>query len=245
MNKKITVIAIALTLGSVVSFNANAMLAGNAALLFNNGVSGCVSGDTGTYPNCSYGYTTTSGSYFTMDYNGDGIFSESERNVMTRLNGVYINTAQPASGSHSGSPDGTESASIDMPFSFFGNTGMHQTTSPVTILSDDGAGLVTLNFSGWSVTWNGIPDIPLGGYTAMGDTGIATLLCGTDCSLGDTFTLDYAAHIPPYHPSGFGEVYYGVHLEGTIGTVPVPAAVWLLVSGLIGLASVAQRRKAG
>ncbi len=35
-----------------------------------------------------------------------------------------------------------------------------------------------------------------------------------------------------------------LYLEGTISAVPVPAAVWLFGSGLLGLAAVAKRRKA-
>lgn len=243
MNKMIFGAAV-MTLTSGVSFNAGAMLASNAILQFNSGVTGC--SGSGSYPNCSSssGYAVTTGSYFSMDYNADGIFTDYEHTAMTVLNGVYINASQPASGSHSGNPDGTESASIDAPFSFFANTGMHQTTSPVSILSDDGNGHVMLDFSGWSVTWNSIPDIYMGGSDFWGDTGIATLVCGTDCSVGDTFTLNYAAHVPPNHPSNFSDVYYGLHLEGTIGAVPVPAAFWLFDSGLLGLACAMKRHKA-
>lgn len=233
MNNKLISTAVLMTISSGVSFNASAALASNAVLLFNDGVNGCITGDTGTYPNCSTYSTITAGSYFALDSNGDSRFSDYERVGMRRQDGVIINTMQPGSSGFNAA-----AGTIDKPFSFLSVYGVHQTTSPVSILSDDSAGYVTLDFSGWGITWNGVPDIPLG------SSATANLICGTDCSLGDTFTLHYTALIPPYHPSGFGLVYYGVHLEGTIGAVPVPAAAWLFGSGLIGLAGAMKRRKA-
>lgn len=242
MNKKLIGSAILITLTSGMSMNASATLASNAMLSFNDGVNGCAAGDPGTYPYCSYNTSVTSGSYFAMDTNDDGSFSDYERVGMRREVGVIINATQPGYSSYL--LDST-AGTIDKPFSFLATYGVHQTTSPVSILSDNGTGLVTLDFSGWGVTWNGIPNIPLGGDTAdhPNEIGVANLICGTDCSLGDTFSLDYAVHVPLNDPSGFGGVYYGVHLEGVISAVPIPAAAWLFGSGLIGLASVAQRRK--
>lgn len=136
----------------------------------------------------------------------------------------------------------TEVPGLDEPWGFFSNTGMHFTTSGITVTSDDGAGNFTLDFSGWRVTWNGIPAINMGGGAD------ATLSCSSAaCVAGDTFTLDYAAVVPAGDPSGFGGVPYALHLEGTIGgsptVIPVPAAVWLFGSGLMGLVGVARRKK--
>lgn len=135
----------------------------------------------------------------------------------------------------------TEVPGIDEPWAFFGNTGMHFTNSAVTDLTGAGA-TRNLDMSGWRVTWNGIPSINMGG----GATG--TLVCETDaCADGDTYTLDYSAVVPVGDPSGFGGVSYQLHLEGTISipatVVPVPAAVWLFGSGLLGLVGVARRKK--
>ena len=74
---------------------------------------------------------------------------------------------------------------------------------------------------------------------------------------GESYTLTYTMIIPGecHHvygdPSCFGAVYREnyIILRGTISgndlsTVPVPAAVWLFGSGLIGLAGIAVRKKA-
>jgi len=108
-----------------------------------------------------------------------------------------------------------------MPWGFFGNTGMHQTTLPVVIAGGDdgsGDGVASIDFSGWGVAWNGIQNIPLGGDSANfpSDTSIAVVTCSADCNIGESFSLDYVTHVPPADPSGFGGVSYAVHLEGLI-----------------------------
>jgi len=165
--------------------------------------------------------------------------------------------------------DFTEAPDIDNPWTLLGQTGMHQTTSPVSTLSNDGAGNVTLDFLGWGATWNSIPSIPLGGdpanFNPALNTGIATMSCytsiaystasggnvygaATDCVDGAIYELDYVANIPANDISGFGGISYAAHLEGTISgdlpsAVPVPAAAWLFGSGLMGLIGIARRKK--
>jgi len=205
-----------------------------------------------------------SASYFALDSNSDFIANDAEKITISMLEGVIVDgvTSQAASGSHGGfglsaTPEdiAAENPSIDNPWQFGGNTGMTYTTSPIDVASNDGAGNVLLDMSGWAITWNGIELIPMGGDAAnFGtrggtiNTSFATMVCATDCSDGDTYVLDYAAQVPKGDTSNFGSVPYFLHLEGTItGTlpaaVPVPAAVWLFGSGLLGLAGFAKRRK--
>lgn len=211
--------ALVLTVCGTVCTEVQAALPSDAILGFNPGQVACAV--SGTPPNCSYGQIVTSGSYFAMDANGNGTFSPGEKLAIEMSEGVRLGDVQPASGSHGGAPNGSEFPSIDLPWSFFGSTGMHQTILPVVIINgDDGTGdnIASIDFSGWGVTWNGIPNIPMGGDTVNfpSDTGIAVVTCSSACNAGDNYTLDYLAHVPIDDPSGFGGVYYTVHLEGVI-----------------------------
>ena len=210
-----------------VHIEAQAALPADAVLVFNPGQAECAGG-AGILPNCSYGQVVISGSYFAMDANGNGTFDAREKIAIEMNEGVRLGEIQPATGSHSGSPNGSESPSIDVPWSFFGSTGMHQTILPAVIVNgDDGTGdnMASIDFSGWGVTWNGIPNISMSGDVANfpSDTGVAVITCLSACDAGDNFVLDYFAHVPFGDPSGFGGVYYTVHLEGVInfGT-PLP-----------------------
>ena len=232
--------SIAMVLGTA-SLGAQASLSTSAVLEFTTGGTGVVSCVLGTPPPCDnplFNQTGLTGSYFNLS-NTD--------TFMTANDGIHIGTVQQASGSHGGAPDGSENPTIDEPWGFNGNTGMHGTTSAIT--ADDPNAPTTLDFTGWSVTWNGIADIPMGGDTTNfpTDTGLATITCSTaSCSTSSTFVLDYSAHVPTGDPSNFGNALYTLHLEGHVGVqaVPVPAAVWLFGSGLLGLVGVARRKKA-
>ncbi len=152
----------------------------------------------------------TSGSYFSVDVNGNGVFNNVEKTAIAMHDGIILGTSQPASGSHPGFVDGSELPGIDAAWNFFGNTGMHQTTSPVTDYGDG-----TLDFSGFGMTWVGIPNVSLGDPSR--DTRRAQITCSsTPCQIGDTYTLNYSGHVPQGDPSGFGGVFWGLHLEGTI-----------------------------
>ena len=223
MNKLLVGSAVAAALSMGASTTANAALASNATLDFSNGTYVCNAG-AGTYPACDYGTNVPTGSYFGMDTNGSGTITNPEKNALTSAGGVTLGTAQAI-------------GDIDMTWSFGGNPGNHYTSSALNVTSAVG-NTATIDMSPWTVNWNG-------GDIDMGQGADATVTCGVDCSVGDTFTLDYAAIVPSGGFAGFG---YTLHLVGTIaeGTsaVPVPAAVWWFGSGLVGLAGVARRRKA-
>jgi hypothetical protein len=161
--------------------------------------------------------------------------------------GIHIGVLQPASGTHAGAPNGTESPSVSKPDLFFANTGLWQIIgTPVTQISHSG-NTATLDFRGWDWPWNGIPSIPQSDPANFpGDTGIATMTCSlASCSNTSSYTLDYAGHVPLSHPSGFGGVVFTTHLEGHVGPepIPLPAALWLFGSGIAGLAAFARRRR--
>jgi hypothetical protein len=65
---------------------------------------------------------------------------------------------------------------------------------------------------------------------------------------GNNFTLDYSWNAidhnggNPFGPLGVTE--YNLHLAGTVSAIPVPAAVWLFGSGLLGMIGIARRKKA-
>lgn len=195
--------------------------------------------DLGTPPDsCSFGTNVTSGSWFGMDGSGNGSIQAPEKVRLDIVADYGFDDLTVATGSHPGSINGTESPVSDI-WEFFGGTGMDYLTSAMV---DNGDG--TVDMTGWTVAWNGIPAIPMGGDGANfgGDTGLAAFSCGT-CNIGDAFTLDYAAHVPLGDQSGFGGVVYNLHLEGTVSSVvPVPAAVWLFGSGLLGLVGIARRK---
>ncbi len=237
MNK--TILCIALSSACIVTTtNAVAALPDNALLNFIDGIAGV---------NSSSDPIVTGGSYFGMDANSNGKITKAERTVLKQNDGIFLGTAQGASGSHGGAPNEAESAGIDMPWGFFSNTGMHLISSPSNLLSAAGIN-ATIDFSGWGVTWNSIPIINMGGglqdcgtasdgicvknnFDAGGNitgttdiggefdngTGTANVVCAVDCAVGDTYTLNYDAVVPQADPSNFGGVSYTLHLEGVVG----------------------------
>lgn len=239
MKKTIIASAILAVLATGAATTASAALANNTQLNF----------DAGVTTTSSYGTQfVKAGSYFGMDTNGSGDIKASERVAISQNNGLIVGTVQDASGSHSGAVDGTESPDIDAAWEFFGNTGLSYSIAATNVLTDDGAGGVILDFSGWGVTWNGITRIDMSAGAWEGNLdGQAIVTCAVDCAESDTYTLQYSATVPLNDASGFGGVMYNFYLTGTVGAavsaVPVPAAVWLFGSGLIGLAGVARRRK--
>jgi len=180
------------------------------------------------------GQTDIVGSYFSLESTGNGVVDPFEKIPISSFNGIHIGIAQGASGSHSGIVDGTENPSIDNPWEFRANVGMHQTTSPITVNGGSGDNL-TLDMSGWNVTWNSISSIPL--Y----QQGAATIRCttGSSCSDSSSYTLDVAFHVSG---AGFTTVPYTVHLVGQVSNVPVPATLWLFGSGLLGLVGITRRK---
>ncbi len=260
MKKSVLSIAVAGVLGAV-SMSANALITTTTVLAFDPGIVGAV-------PNVA---TNAGPSWFSMKVNP---FTIIYTGIQTGQDGgIHIGVTQDTNGhpSHGGTfSDGTALHSgvggIDEEWGFYSNSGLHFTTVPVTLVSDFGA-TKTLDFSGWNVTWNGIPAINMGGGfqdcgttsdgkcvdnagndlsgTYDNGTQLATITCSNaSCSASSTFTLTYDAKVPQGDPSGFGGTPYGLQLAGSIPPhIPVPAAAWLFGSGLVGLVGVARRKK--
>ena len=244
MSDKSLLMAVLMIIASVAGRAEGALIPGTL-LNFNAGLYTCTN-PSATYPNCgTQGYYVSSGSYFGLDGDGNGIVttdaSESEAIAPGPDGGILIGATQDTNGhvSHAGAAHpGT--GGLDAEWDYYGYTGMHFTTASVVVVNDYGA-TKELDFSGWAVTWNGAT-------TPLGKAGLATITCSSvSCSAGSAFVLDYSTFIPPTAPGAFSNILYTVHLEGCVASaegcvVPLPAAVWLLGSGLIGLMGLARRK---
>jgi hypothetical protein len=159
------------------------------------------------------------GSFFTVRVAATSLLTVN----ISGFQGIEIGRLQPASGSHAGKPNGSETPAVDNPWAFFGHTGMHQVSgTPVTETSPG-----SLKMAGWNMIWRGDAGMPLGGDPVRfpkEDDGLAEIRCSPQpdqpgsrlCNGGDSFTLDHTAHVPADHPSGLGGVAYALHLRGTI-----------------------------
>ena len=236
----------ALALGSVGIMGALSTVSAHAFTL-NNGDALTIESGVPIYDSDGNQMNVT-GSWFAVDANGNSIISGTEKLILSEGNtGLIIGTTPPAGASHAGSPTAGDTNAITAPWSFLGNTGSDYTTVGITGDTVNG-----LNMSGWTVTWNGIPAIPLGSgaWTPL-NAGAAGMAAGPYTNgvgkfswngvYGSMYTLDYLATVPLNHYSGFGGVQYALHLEG-VAVVPEASTYGMLLAGL-GLVGVAARRR--
>lgn len=189
----------------------------------------------------------TSGSWFGMDLTP--AFSKIQTSEKTAMighsPGIVIGSTQTYGTLY------PQTGPIDEWF-FGGNQGQDYTTVAVT-----GSTAAGLNMSGWTVKWGAsdgaavFPPMGTGAWQpgncgAIGCSGVFTngnAHFQWDGTYGNTYTLQYTATVPAGDPSGFGGVQYYLYLTGTVTAVPVPAAVWMFGSGLLGLVGIARRKK--
>jgi len=199
----------------------HAALADNAILDFADGVVTCVRlSDPSTATGCEYDLTSTSGSYFGVDFSGDEAIEDAEKVALLSA-GVGITLG-----------NGQAVGEIDQASTVGGSDWVHFTSQGLSLISSSGNTAI-LDMTGWNVSWNG-------GNIPWGTGSYATITCDVDCSSGESFTLDYSAANP--NSGAIYGLYYELYLEGVIASaVPVPAAAWLFASGLMGLVGFSRR----
>ncbi|TNF98217.1 MAG: hypothetical protein EP297_08665 [Gammaproteobacteria bacterium] len=145
-----------------------------------------------------------------------------DRADLDALNGIIIGTAQPTV------PDlGQEWTSDNV-----GVIGNHRTTTAISVI--DGS---TLDFSGWVMT------VGTDDYAFGATNGLATYTFD-----GTSFTLSYSwdANIDNggIALGPLAVTTYNLFLAGTVSQVPLPPAMWLFGSGLLGLISLSRHKNA-
>ena len=107
-------------------------------------------------------------------------------------------------------------------------------------------GALTLDLSSWTAYWNGTSF----NQGSSSDLAAGSICVGAACSTAVTTTYDAGAgtFTASWNAVVVGGAFNGQlaawDITGNVSAIPVPAAVWLFGSGLVGLAGVARRRKA-
>jgi hypothetical protein len=159
---------------------------------------------------------------------------------------LTINTAAQAGTGYCGAPAVPSNALA--PFPFFGiNT--YSGTNPVSYVTGNAAGTPTFDYdpvtgeftvdlSSWAVLWNGTVFDQGPGGTASDGTNYIDAVDASYDPVTKRYSISWGNRIAGGPFNGF-QGYW--HFEGT-HVVPVPAAVWLFGSGLLGLVGLARRK---
>lgn len=144
---------------------------------------------------------------------------------------------------------------VDVNFDFTPDSGVIDLTWDDSLFSFDGFGATA---SGWTVSGGDL--LPSGSGYPAGIFGVSVKADSPSAAAGTAFSFNLLASGTGTSDLGVFDNYRttssfymngskldGIIFEGTSATitaVPVPAAVWLFGSGLIGLAGVARRKAA-
>jgi len=164
--------------------------------------------------------------------------------------GIIVGSAlgDTGSGAHGGSPIPDDVGAVTQPWSFFYNTGYDYLSPDYGSGSFAGDTTNGVDMTSWTITWNTIAAIPMGGCflraggctqnpgstneTVFDDTGIGNFEWSG--VYGDTYTITYRAHTPLEDPSSFGGVQYDVVLTGIVtksGELPPTSGVSIDLPG--------------
>ena len=194
----------------------------------------------------------TIGSYFGMDISGNSNISGTEQFPISGVGapGIVIGQTNTAGVYHPGAPTAGDVGPVDNAWHFNNSTGTHWFNG----IAPTGDTTNGINFGGWTMAWNTSGNIPLNSgawtpgncATSLGCSAGATFTDGMaffswDGVYGNAYQIDYTA---TFQNTGFSGTQYFLRLTGIVSAapVPVPAAVWLFGSGLLGLIGVARRK---
>ncbi len=232
MNNKRKVLAVAMgaVLGVTGMSAQAAMLNAGDVLIINAGVP--------VYDTYGNPAGVSGGSWFALDFNSNGSITTTEK------------TAINPGGAGGLSIGGLQSVGAIDVWNHLNAPGYHYTTVAPT-----GGTTTGIDFSGWAIFWNGQPvnaiDAGVWAPNNCATLGCSGVSFAADIAAfnwsgvyGDSYSLWYSWSFYD-SPGAFEPVNYLLHLEGTVQAapeVPVPAAAWLLGSGLLGLMGVVRRK---
>jgi len=207
--------------------------------------------EPGVWEEYNYAYVE-SGSYFGLDYSGNGSVSGAESTPLEPglLGGIVIGQATLPGAAHAGAPTAGDSNAVTAPWILGNNTGSDWLATPVTGSTEAG-----LDFSGWRwlspfgkgqdiVTSN----LGSGAFNTSASTNFTDGIAQFDWDgvYGHSYKLVYRATFAADDPSAWAGLRYQLVLKGTVQAVPEAQSWALMLAGLGMVGAVARRRsKAG